>query len=193
MESNSRRVPHIVGIGGTTYPGSSTENALRALMGAIEVHGATIHIVTGSELEALPHYAPGRQARTPAQQHFVDSIRRADGLVVASPAYHAGISGLLKNALDLLEDLSRDPEPYLEGRPVGLIVTGSGWQALGATLMSLRTIAHALRGWPTPLGITLNTTTPVFGGDGMPIDPKVWQQMQAVASQVMSLAGLRVR
>jgi FMN reductase len=34
----------------------------------------------------------------------------------------------------------------------GLVI---GWQACGVTLQSIRGIVHALKGWPTPVGITV--------------------------------------
>ncbi len=53
---------------------------------------------------------------------MVDSIRQCDGLIVATPAYHGTLSGLVKNALDYLEELRDDERPYLDGRAVGCIV-----------------------------------------------------------------------
>jgi FMN reductase len=44
--------------------------------------------------------------------------------------------------------------------PVGLIATAAGWQAAVSTLQALRTITHALRGWPTPMGLAINTAEP---------------------------------
>jgi FMN reductase len=84
-------------------------------------------------------------------------VRRCDGLVIGTPGYHGGVSGLVKNAIDLLEDLRSDARVYLDGRPVGLVVTAGGWQACGVTLSSLRDMVHALRGWPTPTGIAINS------------------------------------
>jgi FMN reductase len=43
----------------------------------------------------------------------VAEVERADGIVIASPGYHGGISGMVKNALDYLEDLRDAPRPYL--------------------------------------------------------------------------------
>ena len=84
---------------------------------------------------------------------MVEAVRAADGLIIASPGYHGSISGLVKNALDGLEDLRDDVRPYLDGRAVGLIVRADGPQAGDSTLAALRAIVHALRGWPTPLGV----------------------------------------
>ena len=43
---------------------------------------------------------------------------------------------------------------------MGLIATAAGWQAAVSTLQALRTITHALRGWPTPMGLAINTAEP---------------------------------
>lgn len=187
MNSSVSR-PRIVGIGGTTKAGSSTEKALMACLLAAERLGADIHIIPGAQLAGLPLYAPEETARTPEQQQFVATVRDADGLLLATPAYHAGMSGLLKNAIDLLEDLRDERRPYLDGRAVGCIVTAYGWQGAGTTLTSVRTIVHALRGWPTPLGVTLNTALPLFDPAGLCIDERTQTQFEMLAAQVVSFA-----
>lgn len=40
---------------------------------------------------------------------------------------------------------------------MGYLSTAAGWQAAIATMSLLRAITHALRGWPTPPGIAINT------------------------------------
>jgi len=66
------------------------------------------------------------------------------------------MSGLVKNAIDYLEELRNDDPPYLDGKPVACVTTANGWQAAVNTLTALRVTVHALRGWPTPYGVTLN-------------------------------------
>lgn len=180
--------PRIVGIGGTTKAGSSTEKALVACLAAAAKRGALVEVIPGTRLAALPLYSPEEAARTPEQQRFVASVRDADGLILATPAYHAGMSGLLKNAIDLLEDLRDEARPYLDGRAVGCIVTAYGWQGAGTTLTSVRTIVHALRGWPTPLGVTLNTALPLFDDQGRCTDERVQTQFEMLAAQVVEFA-----
>jgi FMN reductase len=180
--------PHIVGIGGTVKSGSNTELALNAVLSIARSLGATITLIAGPELAQLPLYAPDSTARTPAQRRFIDVVRHADGLILATPSYHAGISGLIKNAVDLLEDLRDDVRPYLDGRAVGCVVVGAGWQGPGATLTSVRTIVHALRGWPTPLGLTLNSGERLFDQNGIPFDSRTHDCMRTLASQVVEFA-----
>jgi FMN reductase len=184
---SSAPAPLVVGIGGTLRPGSGTERVLRAALDAAERHGARTLLIAGADLD-LPMYAPQAGTRTAAARAVVERIGRADGVIVASPAYHGGVSGLVKNALDHVEDLREAPRPYLDGRAVGCIACAGGWQAAAATLTGLRAVVHALRGWPTPLGVALNTSEPVFGRDGALVDPAALGQLEILADQVVSFA-----
>ncbi|MET0658716.1 MAG: NADPH-dependent FMN reductase [Steroidobacteraceae bacterium] len=180
--------PHVVGIGGTTNANSGTQRILEVALAEARRAGATTELFCGPDLARLPLYAPEEQQRTPEQQAFLDGVRRADGLLLATPAYHAGISGLVKNAVDLLEDLRSDSRPYLDGRAVGCIVTAYGWQGSGTTLTSVRTIVHALRGWPTPVAVTVNTAEKLFDEQGKLIDTKVQGQLTLLVQQVIDFA-----
>ncbi|WP_321795036.1 NAD(P)H-dependent oxidoreductase [Caballeronia sp. J97] len=180
--------PLVVGIGGTTRPASSTERALSfALKGAKE-SGARVRLFGGTFLHSLPHYAPETRDLTDAQRELIEAVRDADALVIATPGYHGGVSGLVKNALDTLEELRNDERPYLDGRAVGSIVTAYGWQAAGTVLTSLRSIVHALRGWPTPFGAAINTLETRFESAEHCSDPKVVEQLLTVGQQASNFA-----
>ena len=135
--------PLIVGLGGTTRPGSSSERLIRAVLKDAEDAGAATMLFCGPDLAKLPHYAPELPSRTQEQMALIEAARRADGIVIGTPGYHGGISGLVKNAIDLLEDLRDDARPYFEGRPVGLIVTAGGTNVAPAVLEE-RIRAHQL-------------------------------------------------
>jgi FMN reductase len=178
--------PRILGLGGTTRRGSSSERALRIALDLAEQAGAETDILLADDLE-FPAYAPERGALGPQTGRLLDLARRADGVIVASPGFHGGPSGLIKNALDHLEELRTDERPYLDGRAVGCIVCAAGWQATATTLASLRSTVHALRGWPTPLGVTINSTKV---GDVDPIAAAA-PQLGMLVDQVVGLARWR--
>jgi FMN reductase len=182
--------PVVVGIGGTTRPSSSTGHALAAALAAAERAGAET-VMLGAEALQLPLYDPSEPA-TAAVEHFVSTVRRADGVIIASPGYHGGPSGLVKNALDYLEELRADERPYLDGRAVGVIVCAAGWQATTTTLISLRSIVHALRGWPTPLGVAINSIDSPFGPNGEVSEP-LQAQFEILGRQVAEFALVRAR
>jgi FMN reductase len=177
----------VLGIGGTARPGSSTELALTTALAAATRAGASTRLLAASDID-LPLYAPHRPTDDPRAARLLELVSQADGILIASPGYHGGISGLVKNALDYLEDLRDAPRPYLEGRAVGCIVCAMGWQGTVTALQALRTTVHALRGWPTPLGITLNSAQPVFNADGGLQDPETEERFAALADQVVSFA-----
>jgi FMN reductase len=179
--------PYIVGIGGTTRANSSTEKALKVALRAAEALGAQTVFLGGEALD-LPMYAPERADRSIAAKRFVEEVRRSDGIILGSPGYHGGISGLVKNAIDYVEDLSKDMSPYFQGRAVGLIATGAGWQGAIVTLSALRNVVHALRGWPTPLGVPVNTLEPMFDAEGRCILPKLNAQLETLAREVVDFA-----
>ena len=181
------RPPLIVGIGGTTRPGSSTELAVAGALAAARAQGADTLLLGAAELD-LPLYAPHVPERTQRARALVDAVRRADGLVLGSPGYHGGISGLVKNALDYVEDLRDDARPYLDGRAVGCVVCAFGWQATATTLVGLRSIVHALRGWPTPLGVCLNSRELAFADDALPTGRGERAQLRLLGEQVTSFA-----
>ncbi|NIJ10012.1 FMN reductase [Saccharomonospora amisosensis] len=179
----STRAIKVLGVGGSLRADSQSERALRiALEGAAEA-GARTAAVTGDGL-ALPFYESAVEDRAPRAIEFVQAVREADGLIVVSPGYHGALSGLVKNALDYVEDLRHDERPYLHGRGVGLIAVAHGWQAAVTTLNQLRTIAHALRGWPTPLGGAVNTAEVKFDEAGGASEDKIVANLRLIGRQV---------
>ncbi len=181
--------PLIVGVGGTTRAGSSSERAVRAVLSECERLGARTRMFDGPALAELPHYAPESSERSALQAALCEAVREADGLVIGTPGYHAGMSGLVKNALDLLEDLRNDARPYLDRRAVGLVVASAGWQAGGLVLSALRDVVHGLRGWPTPLGVTLNTAVaPPFTPEGAVADEATAASLRLMAEQLVWFA-----
>ena len=180
----------VVGLGGTLAPNSTTEKAIRASLAGASEGGAETLFISGTELE-LPIYAWERKERGPAAVHLIESLRRADGIIIGSPGYHGSISGLIKNALDYTQDMAEDEWPYFHGRPVGAITTGAGWQGAVTTLTALRGIVHALRGWNTPMGVAINTATPVFDAEGNCLDEKTASMLRDMGKEVAESARVR--
>lgn len=144
--------------------------------------GADVELIAGSELE-MPFYNPATELRSAEAKALIAALRRADGVVIGSPGYHGSVSGLIKNALDYVEDMSGDEVAYLDGRAVGLIASGAGMAGAMTTLSAMRDITHALRGFVTPFGYAFNSTdrseTAKESGD---------RQMKLLAGQTFELA-----
>lgn len=70
------------------------------------------------------------QGQPPAAAALRERVRRADGLVIASPEYNFSIPGGLKNAIDWL---SRGEDQPFSGKPV-MLLSASGGPLGGARL-----------------------------------------------------------
>lgn len=169
--------------------GSQSERAMRLVLAGAEDAGARTIAIAGAEL-MLPFYDPSLVERTEAAAHLVRTLRSADGVVLVSPGYHGTLSGLVKNALDYMEDLRDEPRPYLDGRAVGCVALADGWQAAVTTLNALRSVVHALRGWPTPLGSAINSSEVTFHEDGCS-DPRAEKILRLIGEQVVGFALAR--
>ncbi|MGV0745987.1 NADPH-dependent FMN reductase [Mycolicibacterium sp. XJ870] len=185
--TSTEKVPFVVGLGGTLRADSSTERAVRYCLESVERQGGRTRMFAGPDLE-LPMYAPHSLDRTPAALEFVKALRDADAVVVGSPGYHGAISGLVKNALDYIEDLREDPRVYLDNTPWGCISCAYGWQAAVGTLGQLRSIGHALRAWPTPLGVAINSADQIWSESGELAGGPVRDQLDMLANQLLTFA-----
>lgn len=183
--------PLILGVGGTIRPGSSTERALQVALRAVEAKGGRTRLLGGEFLARLPIYNPSAGDPTAEQLELAEAVRTADGIIVATPGYHGSLSGVIKNAMDTLELLREDARPYFTDRAVGCIITADGWQAAGTTLTTMRSIIHAMRGWPTPFGAALNATTNLFDAEGACVEVKDAWQLATVGEQVLEFANLK--
>ena len=188
--SSVKKTPLVLGLGGTARNGSSSERLLRIALSRVEALGARTALFAGEEM-ILPMYSPVGKERSMEARRLVELFRQADGLILASPAYHGSISGLLKNAIDYTEDLRNDRRVYWDGCAVGCICCAAGWQAGVHTLSALRSVVHALRGWPTPFGAIVNTSLPVFDEKGELVDESVRHQLDLVGTQVVEFARMR--
>ena len=176
--------PRIVLVGGSTALGSTAQAALHHVAELVRgMHGLP-EMFGSSEID-LPMFAPENAARTPAALRLIEALRSSDGIILIDASCQGTISGMLKNALDYTEDMAKDSSPYFDGKPVGLIATNVASREMGGMMMSLRSVVHALRGWPTPLGIAISGGTAAFDQEGNCVLPDLARQMRVLVQQVI--------
>jgi FMN reductase len=183
--------PRLVCLSGSLHPESRTERLATWCASALTALGAQVSLFASGDLD-IPHYRPLPAERTDSVIRMLKSIKEADGVLLVSPTYHGTVSGVLKNALDYVNDLGSLPQPFLDGRPVGCVAVAAGDQGAVSTLTTLRTVAHALRGWPTPLGVTAWGRATEFVDDS-PVDNRLIEQMRIMLGQVLSMSILNAR
>lgn len=108
----------ILGLSGSLRKASYNSAALSALRALAPAH---IEIVVFEGMADLPLFNPDREdERIPAVAALRSQLKNSDGLIIASPEYAHGISGVLKNALDWLvssEEFVHMPVMFINTSP----------------------------------------------------------------------------
>jgi NAD(P)H-dependent FMN reductase len=119
-------MPTILGFGGSLRPGSWNAALLHE---AVELApmGTMIDLSQLEVVGSLPLYDQSVQQRAeppPGLTELKERLRAADGLLVATPEYNAGIPGFLKNAIDWASRPASDIPSVFGDLPVALIGAG---------------------------------------------------------------------
>jgi FMN reductase len=177
----------IAALGGSLRSGSVSAAALRFCAARARRAGAEVTLLPGPDL-VLPPYDPEAGVRTPAGLRLLTALAGADGVLLSSPTYHGGMSGLLKNALDHTEGLAGDG--YLDGRSVGCLSVAWNEVAGASALASLRATAQALRGWAVPMGVVVPADAEFTAAATCP-DPRTARRLDILTDQVLDFARMR--
>ncbi len=168
----------IVGISGSLRPDSTSFQALRVAAQRVEALGAEVEILDLRQLN-LPFCDGGDDySAYPDVARLSQTVKAADGLILATPEYHGSVSGVLKNALDLMgfEELS--------GKVSGLISVLGG-QSNSNALNDLRIILRWVHGWVIPEQIAVGQSWKAFGEDGKLLDEKLSQRFDDFAQSLV--------
>jgi NAD(P)H-dependent FMN reductase len=113
-----------------------------------------------------------------------EEVKGAHGLILGTPEYHGGVSGVLKNALDLMGF------EELEGKMIGLVGVSGG--ALGAVhaLSHLRTVGRALHAWVIPEQAAVSEAWKAFDEKGNLKNPEIEKRLLDLGRQVARFSYL---
>jgi NAD(P)H-dependent FMN reductase len=177
--------PFVVAICGSLRRGSYTRLALSiALEGAQEV-GARTRLIDLQGYQLV--FCDGTEDDSTYPED-VFRLRRevgqAQGIILGTPEYHGGFSGVLKNALDLMGFAE------FEGKMIALVGVSGG--ALGAinALNDLRTIGRALHAWVIPEQACIPDAGKAFNETGHLNDQDMERRLKEVGRQVARFAYL---
>ncbi len=175
----------IVGLSGSLRAGSYSQLALNSAAQRLEALGAQVELLEVRSLN-LPFCTGEKEYPDyPDVERLRQAFQEADGMVLATPEYHGSLSGVLKNALDLMSF------EHFSGKVVGLISVLGG-QPNSNALNDLRVILRWVHGWVIPEQIAIGQAWQAFGEDGKILDEKLSQRFDKFAeSLVENTAKLR--
>ena len=168
----------IVGINGSLRPGSYSAMALEVAISRVGALGVETEIIDLRKL-SLPFCNGGDDySDYPDVAKMQQTVKSAAGLILATPEYHGSVSGVMKNALDLMsfEELS--------GKVAGLISVLGG-QSNSNALNDLRIILRWVHAWVIPEQISLGQAWKVFNEEGEILDEKLSQRFDAFAESLV--------
>jgi chromate reductase len=128
------RILEVVGIAGSLRRASFNRALLKA---AAELAPASLHI-TIHDLADVPMYNADVEAvGLPAPvARLKEAVGKAQGLLISSPEYNYGVSGVLKNTIDWL---SRPPRAsVLAGKPAAIMGASTGMSGTARGQQQLR-------------------------------------------------------
>jgi NAD(P)H-dependent FMN reductase len=175
----------VVGLCGSLRPGGHTRKVVNlALAGAREV-GAEVALLDLVDYELVFCDARDDESTYPADVHRLRAeVAAADGIILGTPEYHGGVSGVLKNALDLMGFSE------FGGKMIGLVGVSGGDMGATSSLSNLRTIGRSLRAWVVPDEVSVASAGRAFDADGTVKDPKLAGRVRNVGAQVARFAFL---
>ncbi|HAX47375.1 MAG TPA: hypothetical protein DCX92_00160 [Bacteroidetes bacterium] len=180
---------NIVCLGGSMENRSSTLAVLKYAAKRLKLQGAEVYIADIKSMN-LPvfSYKALKAVKNRKFTELVKKIRTADGFLFASPEYHGTVSSAFKNVIDYLEVLSADKPPYLSLKPVGCIALGGAENAGYATLNSMISIVHNLRGVAAPNSMAIGYASNLFDSKGNLRSEAVIKKLNRLSNELFILA-----
>lgn len=106
----------------------------------------------------------------------------ADAIVLSTPEYHGGMSGVLKNAIDFLNF------EYFDGKLV-LVCSSAGGSVGTSSLTQMQTTVRNLHGINSPEWISIGGQQRNFADNGEPESEEVRARVKRTVDFFLSLAA----
>jgi FMN reductase len=168
----------IVGIGGSLRPNSYSQMALNLAAQRVEALGVEMEILDLRKMQLPFCNGEDEYPGYPDVEQLRNTVKQADGLILATPEYHGGVSGVLKNALDLMSF------EQLDGKVTGLISVLGG-QSNSNALNDLRLIMRWVHAWVIPEQIAIGQVWKAFSPEGKILDEKLSQRFDQFAQSLV--------
>ena len=175
----------IVGIGGSLREDSYSMQALHLAAEKAKALGADVELLDLKEMNLPFCDGSSDYPDYPDVEVMRKSVTAADALMIVTPEYHGSVSGVIKNALDLM---SFD---HLDGKVTGMISVLGG-QSNSNALNDLRVIMRWVHAWVIPEQIAIGQAWKAFDESGKLVDTKLSERLDAfVKSLVENTQRLR--
>lgn len=171
----------VVGIAGSLRDGSYSLLALQVAAARVAALGVPVEIIDLRSLHLPFCDGSAEYPDYPDVSTLRQTVAEADAVILATPEYHGSVSGVLKNALDLMTF------DHLSGKVTGLISVLGG-QSNSNALNDLRTITRWVHAWTIPEQIAIGQAWNAFDAEGQLQDENLSKRFDAFATSLVTTA-----
>lgn len=168
----------IVGIGGSLRTDSYSMQALNIAAERAQTMGAEVQVLDLKDMN-LPFCDGGSDYPDhPDVDVMRKAVTAADGLIIATPEYHGSVSGVIKNALDLMSF------EHIDGKVTG-VISVLGGQPNSNALNDMRVIMRWVHAWVIPEQIAIGQAWNAFDKEGKLKDEKLSERFDGFAKSLV--------
>ncbi|MFD2613253.1 NADPH-dependent FMN reductase [Paenibacillus gansuensis] len=167
-------------LSGAARKESSTAKLMQFIAQTIRDHG---HEADLFNLQAtpVPFYSNDEPSDHEQVIHLRNLLKEADAIVLGTPEYHGGMTGVLKNALDFVSAEQFDSKAVLA-------VSSAGGAVGTSSLLQIQAVVRNLHGINCPEWISIGGADQEFGPDGEPANDKVKQRVLRAVTYFLNMA-----
>ncbi len=170
---------------GTSRPGNYTTHAVKVAANFIEANGHNAQLLALGELKMQ---FPGMTDGNPEDiKRLQETLRSADGIILATPEYHGSFSSLLKLMFENLGFPSG-----LKGKPVGLLGVAAGRIGAIKSLEQLRSVCSHVGALVMPQPISIAGVQNLFTTEGLCTDLPTIQAIESLPKNLLDYLNDRL-
>ena len=162
---------------GTSRPGSYTSKALGLLVDELQQQGIPFDVIDPGTLTLV---FPGTGGPDDAVRAMSETVKRATGVIIATPEYHGTFPAALKLIIENLEFPSA-----LAGKPMALVGVAAGQIGAIKSLEHLRSVCSHVGAIVLPGPVSVAKVQTVFDKDGSCTDPGIERRIRGVVTNLV--------
>ena len=168
----------IVTVLGTSRPGSFTAKALALVTDELRQQ-PHVH-VTSIDPTGMNLPFPGTPSDPAAVESLQATVRKATGLILATPEYHGGFAAMLKLVIENLGFPS-----ILAGKPIALMGVAAGQIGAIKSLEQLRSVCSHVGAIVLPGPVSVAGVQGLFDESGACLDAKVEKRIRGLSATLL--------
>lgn len=166
-------------ISGSLRKDSNCQKALQKALSLVESHGAKARLIDLRKMDLPFCNGESEYPEYPDVEKLREAIAGSQGLIICSPEYHGGISGVLKNTIDLLS------YNHFRNKYIGIVSILGGGSSFNA-VNALAQTCHHLHAWVIPRPVIIPHADSAFNEDDNFVDSEHEERLNHLIRELVT-------